>query len=284
MTPFIVLAIGLLAVSFAAILIKVCDAPPLVIASYRLALASVFFLATCAVRRFNPLTSFSRKELSLAGLAGLFLCLHFATWIASLKLTSVSSSVLFVTTSPIFVTIGSVLFLKEKVSRWLILGIIFTLSGAAVIATQNFGNEHDSIPGNLLALCGAVGAAGYFLIGRRLRPSVNTLAYVSVVYTTTAILLLVITVAGGFPMTGYALNTYILFALIAFVPQVIGHTSFNWSLKHFSAATVSIIILGEPVVATILAFMLLDEKIAAGQVAGGILLLIGVSFAIRAEA
>lgn len=283
MTVYAILLLGIAAVSFASILIKLCDAPSMVIASYRLGFASFFFISSAGFKRINPLAFFTVRDLSYAFLSGMFLCLHFATWITSLKYTSVASSVVLVSTAPIFVAIGSLLFLKEKISRLLSIGIGISVVGAIALSAADFDVGQDQILGDLLASAGAIGYAGYILIGRKLRARIDTIAYVSVVYSTTALLLILITAFLDFSFLGYEAKIYLLFFLIAFVPQVIGHTSFNWALKYVSAALVSVMALGEPIGASLLAFLLLGEKITAFQMIGGMLILTGVALAIKGE-
>jgi drug/metabolite transporter (DMT)-like permease len=280
---YVILLIGILAVSFASILIKLCDAPSLVIATYRLSFASLFFVSSVGLKRMNPLAYFTSHDLNLAFLSGIFLSIHFATWITSLKYTSVASSVVLVSTAPIFVALGSIIFLKEKLSKLLSVGIGITMVGAVILSAQDFSQGQDQILGDLLAFSGAIGGAGYFLIGRKLRARIDTLAYVTVVYSTTALLLILITALLDFSFVGYDPKIYLLFFLIAFIPQVIGHTSFNWALKYVSAALVSVVTLGEPIGASLLAYLLLGEKITAFQIIGGILILTGVAFAIKGE-
>lgn len=280
---FTIIFIGILATASSSILIKLCTAPAMVIAAYRLTLASVLFVAASAVRRNNPLAKFQRKDVWFAIGSGAFLCLHFATWITSLKYTSVATSTVLVSTTPVFVSIGSALFLKERLSGLLILGIFITISGAIIIGIQEFGSGESSLLGNLLALTGAIGGAGYFLIGRNLRSRINTFDYVAVVYSITAIMLLAIALFMDLNMTGYAPKIFLILFLIAIIPQVIGHTSLNWALKYVSATTVSVITLSEPISASILAFFILGEKITEIQFMGGILILIGVGLALSSE-
>ena len=280
---FTIIFIGMLAIASSSILIKLCIAPAMVIAAYRLTLASLLFVAASAVRRNSPLAKFHGKDFWFAIGSGVFLCLHFATWITSLNYTSVASSTVLVATAPVFVGIGSALFLKERLSRQLIFGIFVTISGAIIISFQEFGSSENSLFGNMLALSGAIGGAGYFLIGRNLRSRINTFDYATVVYSITAIMLLAIALFMNLNMTGYAPKIFLILFLIAIIPQVIGHTSLNWSLKYVSATTVSVITLSEPISASILAFFILGEKIMVIQFIGGILILVGVSLTLKSE-
>jgi drug/metabolite transporter (DMT)-like permease len=168
------------------------------------------------------------------------------------------------------------MFYRERPAPVLIAGVIVATLGAVITGTQTQDAGDASVFGNFLALCGAISVAGYLLLGRQLRSRVDTLSYVTTVYSTAAVLLVILTLLTGDPFTGYSNQTYLLLFLIALVPQVIGHTSFNWSLKHFSAATIAVITLGEPVGASMLAYMLLDEYITLIQLCGGLLILAGV--------
>ncbi len=280
---YFILVAGIIAISFASILIKLCNAPAMVIASYRLLFAAVFFVGSCGFKKENPLQYFSKRDLKVALIAGLFLCIHFSAWISSLKYTSVASSVALVATAPMFVVVGSMTFLKEKPNKLLLLGIPMTLLGAVILSSKDWGNADQSLFGNFLAVIGAVGAAGYLLAGRDLRSRIPTQAYVTVVYSTTTVILVAITLLQKTPLLGYSPNIFLLFFLIAFVPQVIGHTSFNWLLKHFSAATVSILTLSEPVGASVLAYFILGENISPVQLIGGTFILAGVVISLRGE-
>lgn len=279
----VIITIGLLAISAASILIKLCPAPALVIATYRLTFASAFFWIVVFVRKKPIWQDYSRKQLGFASISGLFLTLHFATWVSSLKLTSVASSVVLVQSSPIFVVIGGYFFLKEKINLKMFLGILLTIAGAVVISVHDLAFSQAQFRGNLLAISGAVGAAGYILSGRKLRAQLDTLQYVTVVYSLTALLLLMMTVGAGNSLFDYDLKTFGLFLAIALVPQVIGHTVFNWALKYFSATTVSIIILGEPIGASILAIIFLAEGLDLIKILGGVIIILGVVLVILFE-
>lgn len=283
MVFFLIISAGIVAISFSSILIKLCPAPAMVIASYRLGFASLFFGVFCGARRKNPLAKFGRRDLLLAAASGFFLSIHFSAWITSLKYTSVASSVVLVATTPVFVGLSSVLFLREKLSPLLLLGIVLTFLGAVIIGANDFNANQSSTFGNVLALVGALGGTGYLIIGRELRRRIDTTDYVTIVYSITAVLLFATTFLFDFDLLNYEARIFGLLFLIAFVPQVIGHTSFNWALQHASAATVSVLTLGEPIGASILAYLFLGEKITAIELIGGTIILIGVGLALRGE-
>jgi len=279
----VVLGIGLIAISFASIFIKLCDAPSLVIAAYRLTIASLFYIGFTRIRSGSIISAYSPSQIKIVLLSGFFLAIHFATWITSLEYTSVASSVVLVETGPIFVAIGSFLFLREKPSKLMILGIAIAFIGSVIISVHDFSIDRNSLLGNLLALCGAISVAGYLLAGRKLRATIDTFRYVTAVYTVAALFLILFAVINGESLIGYSPQTYILLVLIALIPQVIGHTTLNWALKYFSATAVAVIILGEPVGASILAVIILAEKLGFVKIVGGIVILSGVMIAIWSE-
>ena len=185
------------------------------------------------------------------------------------------------TTSPIFVAIASYLLFRERLDRETILGIVVCLGGAALIGYGGWGLGPRPLLGNLLAFLGALAVAGYFLIGRKLRRGTGLLTYISLVYSSAALVLLVSALAFGYSLRGYSMTTYAMLVLLALVPQLLGHSSLNWSLRFMPATMVTIAVLGEPVGATVLAYVILDEAPTVIEVGGGILILAGIFIAFR---
>lgn len=223
------------------------------------------------------------KELGLGVISGIALAAHFAAWITSLFYTSVASSVVLVSTAPIFVAIGARFVLREPTRPLHFAGLAIAMIGAATIAFTDADGGRDSLWGDLLALVGAVSFSVYFLAGRFLRRQLSTGAYVAMSYSVGAMTLCLAALVLQTPLSGFSWQVIGMFVLIALVPQVIGHTSFNWALKHLSAPTVSVLMLGEPIGASILAYLLLDEKISAWMLAGGITTLLGVGIVLLSE-
>jgi drug/metabolite transporter (DMT)-like permease len=275
----LVLFIGVVAVSSAAVLIREADAPALVIAAYRLGLAALptGALALAAGRRGS-----SRSGLWVWPImAGGFLALHFGFWIASLQQTSVITSVVLVTTNPLFVGLASPLVLRERVSGATWAGIGIATAGAGLMAAEDLGEGLGTLTGDLYALLGAVFGACYLMIGRRVRPQVSWAGYVGVVYTVAAVLLVASVVVTREPFTGYSTKTFLMLGLLALVPQLVGHSAINWSLAYVPAALVAVAILGEAVGATILATIVLRETPSGLEIAGALLVLTAVYVALR---
>ncbi len=280
---YIGLLVGIISVSFASIFIRLADAPALVIGAYRLTIASLVLtpIAWSGARR--ELLSLSRRDLGLAALSGLFLGAHFATWIASLKYTSVAASVVLVSTSPLFVGIASHFLYGEKLSPMKILGILLAIAGASIIGMGGFEVSLGALWGDILALLGAIAVSGYFLIGKGLRRRLSILAYIYPTYWTAAISLILVSIIAGHPFTGYTPRTYLMFVLLALVPQILGHSSFNWALRYLSSTLVTVATLGEPIGATILAYFILRESPLPLELIGGIIVLAGIFIVSREE-
>jgi drug/metabolite transporter (DMT)-like permease len=184
-----------------------------------------------------------------------------------------------VTASPIFVAIASYLLFREKITGRIISGVVVSIIGAIIIGFNNWQLGGTSLHGSILSLLGAMAIAGYLLIGRRLRQDMGLLSYVFLTYTSAAVFLLITTFIKGASLTGYSGNTYLMFILLALIPQLLGHSALNWSLRYVPATMVTIAVLGEPVGATILSIFILKEVPDRHELVGGILILTGIAIA-----
>lgn len=276
---YLIIGIGLLAISSASVLIRLADnIPSIVIAVYRLTIAGVF-LAGATLKKGESLYSFdASKENRLILLAGVALALHFVFWIESLKLTSIASSVALVYTLPIWTALISRIFLKETLTQKQLIGVLITVSGAAIIGFYGLNSGESSFIGNLLAVAGGFMMAVNLTIGRVIRRSKSTIAYSGSVYLIAAFVVFILTLVFSKPLTGYSNQMYILLIMIGIIPQLIGHTSFNWALKQRSATSVSVFMLGEPIGATLLGIFILSEIPVTGEIIGGLILLTGIYF------
>jgi drug/metabolite transporter (DMT)-like permease len=276
---YILLPIGIIAISTASIFVKLCDAPALIIATYRMTLASLILMPFACYKK--PWRGWERNEMGWLLLSGFFLSLHFAFWIASLKYTSVASSVVLVTTHPIFVGIGGQLFLKEQIGMNLVLGIALSVLGSGLISYGDMTLSKEALMGDGFALLGAIAASGYLLVGRKMRKEQDLLSYIFPVYSTAGLLLVTFSLIFQKPFFGYSSSTYFFLFLLAIIPQLIGHTTFNWALKYLPASMVAITILGEPIGSAILAYFILGEGLTTWKVIGGISIFAGILIALK---
>lgn len=307
----LIVGVGIIAISTAAIFIKLShDAQPVVIAAARMVLATLCLVPPAIAAHRRKALALPRKHVRAVIFAGLFLGLHFYFWVASLQHTSVLSSVVLVTTNPIFVGIASFVFLKEKLHRHLIIAITMAVVGGTLIGLSDAAGPAEettsiqpvagaepissdaaqaratakpgALYGNFLSLAGAVMASCYLLIGRRVRAEVELLPYVLPVYGVAALLLVAISLVQGTTVLGLNRATYVYLILLALVPQLIGHTSLNYALRHLPATLVAVCILGEPIGATLFAYFFLGEEIRLMQGVGGGIILLGIFVASRA--
>lgn len=290
------LLVAILAVSTASIFIRLAqrEAPSLVIAATRLTLATLMLLPIAFLRHQDELRHLVRAgHLPLAFFSGAFLAIHFATWITSLEYTTVASSVVFVSTGPLWVALLSPLFLREPLKRQVGIGLVLATTGGIIIALgdacewQNglhcpslgIALQGRALWGNFLALVGAWAVSGYLMIGRKLRARVSLVPYISVVYGIAAILLILVALWRGLSFGGYSLSTYFWMLLLALVPQLIGHSTYNWALRYLSATLVAITTLGEPIGSALLAYLILGEMPTPFTTIGGALILAGIYLA-----
>ncbi len=278
----LLLPIGIIAVSTASIFIKLCNAPVLIIATYRMMLASLMLTPFACYQK--TWRGWERDDLGWFFISGLLLSLHFAFWIASLKVTSVASSVVLVTTHPIFVGIGGWLFLKERLGLNLIFGIALSVLGSGLIGYGDMSLSKEAFMGDGLALLGAIAASGYLLVGRKMRKGQVLLSYIFPVYSTAGLLLILFALIFQESFWGYSSSTYLYLFLLALVPQLIGHTTFNWALKYLPASVIAITTLGEPIGSTFLAYFILGEGLTISKVIGGMSIFAGILIALRKKA
>lgn len=283
MKAALVLSVGVVAVSFGSIFVRLAEAPPLIIAAYRLGLASLVIGPAALIRSGQELRALGRKDLFYLLIAGVFLALHFGLWIASLSHTTVASSVILVSMSPLFVGLFSPLLGMDRVTKWMLGGTLLSVVGSVAIGYRDFALGGRAWWGDVLALGGAVMVTGYLLAGRRLRQGLSLLPYISLTYSVAAAVTLLFCLLTGQRFTGYSSTTYLMFILLALVPQVIGHSAFNWALGYLPAPFVSVTTLGEPVGATILAYLILDEVPTLLKIVGGVMILSGIYLASRRE-
>ncbi|HLF75657.1 MAG TPA: DMT family transporter [Anaerolineales bacterium] len=300
-TVWLALLTAILAVSTASVFIRFAqrDAPSLVIAALRLTFAAVLLAPIALTRHRGELKSLTRNEIILGTVSGLFLAIHFGTWISSLEYTSVASSVVFVSTGPLWVALLSPVLLDERLTRAAILGLALALFGGTIIGLSDACTwdgglrcpELDQVMqgramwGNFLALAGAWAVSGYLIIGRRLRGtrSVSLIPYIFVVYGMAAVGLLAAMFISGETPLGHPPQAYLWIFLLAAFPQLIGHSTYNWALRYIPASFVAITTLVEPVGSAILAYFILRETPTGGVLLGGLLILIGIYLASRPE-
>jgi drug/metabolite transporter (DMT)-like permease len=273
------MSFAVLALAFSSVFItqlERAEVPPLAIAFYRMALATLLLTPVALVWKRREILAFKWKELMLLGLGGLFLALHFGAWISSLRYIPIATSVVLVNSHPLFVVIASYLFLGQKPARRSLVGTFIGLIGMLIISKDGLSNAEFALKGDLLAILGAIAVVGYFIIGSKVRSRVSLLAYVTPLYAVCSIFLLLWTLAAGDRLYPYRPAVWGYFLALAVVPTILGHTVFNWAIKHVAPSTISLLFLGEPIGASILAFLFFGQKPPAATFLGGALILSGI--------
>lgn len=277
--PYIVLMVGVISVSASAIFVKLATAPSGIIAFYRL-FFSVLIMAPITFSRKNlsELRLITKKDWLFSALAGIFLAFHFILWFESLNYTSVASSTVLVTLQPLFAFGGTYFFFKEKLSLKAIVSGLIAVFGSVMISWGDFRISGEALYGDFLALVACALITVYLLFGQTVRKRISLIPYTFVVYLMSSVTLFFYILAENQPLFPYKASDWLYFILLAIVPNLLGHTLFNWSLKWLSTSTISIAILFEPVGATILAYFFLNEKTVWTQIVGGAIVLGGIIF------
>ncbi len=275
---FAAIALAMVSISFASIFTKWSESPPFIIAAYRLAITCIILLPVMfCTGGFAQLRSFDRSELLLVLISGGALALHFGLWITSLSLTLVSTSVILVTSHPILVAGVSHFLLRERVKSVAVAGIVVAFCGVGLISVSDYTGGTEKLVGDALAFAGGLCAGVYFLSGRVARRSVALTPYVFSVFGVSSLLLFVSAVIAGNVLIVKSGRELTLFLLLAIVPTIGGHTMFNYALKKVPAHIVATGVLGEPVGASILAYLLLPQQVpTVWIVIGGALVVSGL--------
>ncbi|MFN2340631.1 MAG: DMT family transporter [Halanaerobium sp.] len=273
---YIMLTIGIFFLSLSGILIKVVSAPPLITAFYRmfftvLLLSPYFFIKHQGKVRYfldyRPL------------LVGFLLAVHFILWISSIQYTDISNSVIFVALQPLFTIILEYLFAREDLKEGAVIGIVMAVIGSTVISIGDLYQLGDKLFGNFLALSAALFASSYLFIGRGVRKKLDYFPYLYILYTYAALFLGLGVYLFKIPFTGHGLNNYLLFLALAVGPTLIGHSILNYAVRYLSTSIVSLSILGEPILTTFLAWLLLNEAVRVTTMIGGAFILGGIYLA-----
>jgi len=252
------------------------EVPALVIAFYRMAIASAVLSVPALTLKSKEIAALSRRDVGLLALGGLCLAVHFGAWITSLKYIPIATSVVLVNSHPLFVVAASYLFLGERPQRRALIGTAIGILGMMIMSYNALGDLQLALKGDGLAVLGALAVVGYFIVGRKARARISLLSYVAPLYAVCSLILLVWVVAAGDRLLPYDASTWGYLAALAIVPTLIGHTVFNWAIKHVRPTAISLAFLGEPVAASVLALIFFAQRPPLTTFFGGALVLAGV--------
>ncbi|MGE8000006.1 DMT family transporter [Lysinibacillus sp. NPDC093190] len=274
--PYIPIFIGVISVSLSAIFVKLANAEAGVIAFYRM-FFSVLIMAPLFFWKYtNEIKELRIRDWLFSSVAGIFLAFHFILWFESLNYTSVASSTVLVTLQPLFAFIGTYFFFKENITLKTIFAGVIAIVGSILISWGDFKLSGTAFYGDMLALVACALVTAYFLFGQDVRKRLSLVTYTMIVYAVSTITLLIYVLIKGESFGPYSTMDWIWFILLAIVPNLFGHTLFNWSIKYVSTNVVSIAILFEPIGAAILALLIFKEYLIATQIIGGFIVIVGI--------
>ncbi|KPK92081.1 hypothetical protein AMJ80_06880 [bacterium SM23_31] len=270
-------------ISSASIIIRYSDAPPLIIAFYRVFFAAVLLYIFAPSSTNRHLRRIDRQTLLTCALAGFFLALHFATWITSLSYTTIANSVVLVDSGPLIALFLSHFILKEKGSPTTFGAILIAMTGVVIISWGDFSTDSGHFTGDVLAVIGAFGTAAYLICGRVIRQRMPLTPFLVLVYGFAALFLCIYCFITRIDFFGYTPYNYLLFAALAVFPTIGGHSLILYTLRYMKAYLANLAFLGEPVAAPVLAFLFFREAPSWFFYAGGILIILGSLAAIVHE-
>lgn len=274
--PYIPIFIGVISVSLSAIFVKLANAESGVIAFYRM-LFSVIIMAPVFFWNYtSEVKKLTSRDWVFSSIAGVFLAFHFILWFESLNYTSVASSTVLVTLQPLFAFVGTYFFFKEKITGKTILAGVIAIAGSVLISWGDFQLSGSAFYGDMLALIACALITAYLLFGQDVRKRLSLVTYTMIVYGVSTITLFFYVLIKGESFGPYPTIDWIWFILLAIVPNLLGHTLFNWSIKYVSTNVVSIAILLEPIGAAVLAIFIFKEYLVATQIIGGLVVILGI--------
>lgn len=280
---YLILFLGVICVSFSAPLTRLTEAPPSIIAFYRLLITFSLLAPVSFIRKKEEFKKCTAYQMFLAFLAGIALSTHFIFWITSVHYTTVASSTVLVNTHPLLVVLFSYLLWREVPSHYSFIGLFLAIPGIVMLGSYDLNLGGREFAGDMLALAGAAAIAFYYLLGRILRQAMSLGVYTTLVYGTGSFLLALYSLFRGCSFFGYSSQDWLAFVALALFSTLLGHTSLNWSLKFFPASTVSISVLCEPAFASIMAWAFLFEPLSFKQITASLLALSGVAWFIFSQ-
>jgi len=279
--PYIFIAISIINLSFAAIFVRLSNAPFLIIGFYRLfftvLILSPAFIYTKSWKKYYTIPK--KTLFSIIG-AGALLAVHFSLWFVSLEYTSIASSMILVDTNAIFIAILAYMLLKESLTRRRIIGIMTAFIGVIVIAITDW-SYYTPIFGDILALFSAIAFSFYLLVGRTIRQKLDLLPYIFLLYSSCAITFFFAALIWGYPFFSYGLTEYLIILGLALIPTIFGHTLYNWALKYVEATIVGVSLLAEPICSILLGIWILGEIPSYLVILGGAFVLSGIYITVR---
>ena len=273
------LVIGLIAISTSPVIAKMLPlVPATVIAFWRMAIASAVLWFYSVLFSYKSVKSVNSI---LVYLAGASLAMHFIFWFGALKLTSIANTTVLGIVAPAFTLLIEKLVYGKKINAFSSISLIIVFIGCVIVQGSDLGKFSGEGLGNIMAIISAVFLGIVFLIGSKARQEIGVLTYTRNLFSVSALVLLSCSLLLNNPIFNYSINNYFWLCMLGVVPTLIGHTIFSYSIKYVSPTIIASIPLGEPIIASILAFVLFKEGIYSHVFIGGMVIAVGLILLIK---
>ena len=273
-----IVILATVAASFSGIFVRLIGANAVAIGFYRLTFVVPFFAAAVLLKHREELRRLTRKQIAGSMLGGIFLAGHYFSLFTAVGHTTIASAIMLCNTSPIIILILSTLFFRERTTVKAVIGVAITLTGAAIITGSDYSFSGAAVYGDIMALFGALFYSLYFLVGRRMRKTVNTSVYVFFVFSACWAVFAVGMFVTDTPFTGYSSMDFVYLFAFAMVCSIGAHAVFNWCLAHVSPLYISTIGTGEVIFAASWAALLFGEVPTVWQLAGSAITICGLIY------
>tara|TARA_Y100000758_G_scaffold133724_1_gene94593 strand:+ start:3798 stop:4655 length:858 start_codon:yes stop_codon:yes gene_type:complete len=276
---YIVLLVGLFAISTSPVIAKLLPLVPAVaIAFWRMATASAFLWAYSYIKPQPPIKSSNAK---LVLIAGFLMAMHFIFWFGALKLTSIASTTILGIVAPAFTLIFERFYYKKRFNWATIFSLFIIFFGCVIVHSYGVGGLSSVGLGNIMAIISAIFLGGLFLLGSIIRKTTPVISYTRMLFTVSAGVLFIVSIILHLPLLGYSNIDYFWLLMLGLIPTLIGHTAFSYSVKFISPSVIAAIPLGEPIIASGLAWVLFSEKVPFNVIIGGIFIIAGLVLLIK---
>lgn len=278
--PFFILIIGAIAIAFSPIFVRFSDVDPIMTAFYRIFISLPFFLFFSS---FNIIEKVKFPKFNnsyvIFLVSGIFFALDLICWHWSIKLTTVSKATFLSNLAPIVVIIFSLIFLKERFSKFFYLAALLSMVGMLMLLGESFKFNKSQFIGDLLGVLTAVWYGSYIVTISQLRKKYNSTSIMFLSGIVTAIILLTVSILFEQSLIPQSLFTITIIFLLGFICQFMGQSFITYSLAYLSASLSSLCLLIQPIAATVLAYFFFQEKLTTIQFFGSALILIGIYIA-----
>ena len=278
--PFFILIIGAIAIAFSPIFVRFSDVDPIMTAFYRIFISLPFFLFFSS---FNIIEKVKFPEFNnsyvIFLVSGIFFALDLICWHWSIKLTTVSKATFLSNLAPIVVIIFSLIFLKERFSKFFYLAALLSMVGMLMLLGESFKFNKSQFIGDLLGVLTAVWYGSYIITISQLRKKYNSTSIMFLSGIVTAIILLIVSILFEQSLIPQSLFTITIIFLLGFICQFMGQSFITYSLAYLSASLSSLCLLIQPIAATVLAYFFFQEKLTTIQFFGSAFILIGIYIA-----